>query len=83
MLGVGEGAREEIQSEAACLRECVASSALLALPFTTVDEYLELLQQVAQVVESHGKHVMFFLAAAVSDFYIPGSATHEPHETLS
>ncbi|KAM0849167.1 hypothetical protein ACQ4PT_053901 [Festuca glaucescens] len=44
---------------------------LLKLPFTTIFEYLQLLRMVATSVSSVGLRGMFYLAAAVSDFYVP------------
>lgn len=49
----------------------VASNALLSLPFTSVDEYFFLLKLIAESVESWNERVLFYLAAAVSDFFIP------------
>ena len=45
----------------------------LALPFTSVDEYLELLRDAAIALRPAGENAMLLLAAAVSDFYIPQS----------
>ncbi|KAK4428486.1 Phosphopantothenate--cysteine ligase 2 [Sesamum alatum] len=44
---------------------------LLKLPFTTIFEYLQLLQLLALSMRSLGPNAMFYLAAAVSDFYVP------------
>ena len=44
---------------------------LLAVPFTTLFEYLVLLQSIADVVKPLGNRAMFYLAAAVSDYYVP------------
>uniref|UniRef100_A0A0E0CMC3 DNA/pantothenate metabolism flavoprotein C-terminal domain-containing protein n=1 Tax=Oryza meridionalis TaxID=40149 RepID=A0A0E0CMC3_9ORYZ len=44
---------------------------LLKLPFTTIFEYLQLLKMVATSISSAGPLGMFYLAAAVSDFYVP------------
>ncbi|GJM85336.1 hypothetical protein PR202_ga01777 [Eleusine coracana subsp. coracana] len=44
---------------------------LLKIPFTTIFEYLQLLKIVATSMSSVGLHGMFYLAAAVSDFYVP------------
>lgn len=49
----------------------VESNSLLSLPFTSVDEYFFLLKLIAESVESWNERVLFYLAAAVSDFYIP------------
>lgn len=52
---------------------CMAmeGGSLLKLPFTTIFEYLQILRMVATSMSSVGLRGMFYLAAAVSDFYIP------------
>ncbi|KAG9451649.1 hypothetical protein H6P81_011614 [Aristolochia fimbriata] len=44
---------------------------LLKIPFTTIFEYLQILQLVAISMQVLGSRGMFYLAAAVSDFYVP------------
>lgn len=44
---------------------------LLLLPFTTVNQYLWSLKSVAKLLDSRGS--LFYLAAAVSDFFVPHS----------
>ncbi|KAM7514622.1 hypothetical protein LguiA_004205 [Lonicera macranthoides] len=51
--------------------EAVAGGVLLKLPFTTIFEYLQILQLIALSIRSLGPSAMFYLAAAVSDFYVP------------
>ncbi|XP_061235581.1 phosphopantothenate--cysteine ligase [Neopsephotus bourkii] len=46
---------------------------LLPIEFTELQEYLELLRAAARALAPLGSSVMFYLAAAVSDFYIPTS----------
>lgn len=46
---------------------------LFLIRFTSVQEYLADLRMVAQMVHSFGRSAMFFLAAAVSDFFVPDS----------
>ncbi|XP_025909451.1 phosphopantothenate--cysteine ligase, partial [Nothoprocta perdicaria] len=55
----------------------VEEGALLALEFTGLEEYLELLRAAARALAPFGSSVMFYLAAAVSDFYIPPSEMPE------
>uniref|UniRef100_A0A2P2LQU4 Uncharacterized protein MANES_02G157700 n=1 Tax=Rhizophora mucronata TaxID=61149 RepID=A0A2P2LQU4_RHIMU len=55
-------------------RAAVAGGRLLKLPFTTIFEYLQMLQMIAMSMEDLGSHAMFYLAAAVSDFYVPWSS---------
>ncbi|KZT52568.1 DFP-domain-containing protein [Calocera cornea HHB12733] len=44
---------------------------MLTLSFVTVDDYLFMLRAVAQEMEPLGRTAMFYLAAAVSDFFLP------------
>jgi hypothetical protein len=44
---------------------------LLLLEFVTVNDYLFLLKAVAKMMDSLKSNAMFYLAAAVSDFFIP------------
>lgn len=44
---------------------------MISLSFETVDEYLSLLKLTAEELNIAGSKVCFYLAAAVSDFYIP------------
>ncbi|KAJ3677332.1 hypothetical protein LUZ60_003056 [Juncus effusus] len=49
----------------------VGNGLLLKIPFTTIFEYLQLLQMVAKSMSCFENRSMFYLAAAVSDFYVP------------
>ena len=44
---------------------------LLLLPFTTISEYLWALKEIATIMRSLGPRSLFYLAAAVSDFFLP------------
>jgi phosphopantothenate-cysteine ligase len=44
---------------------------LLSIHFYTVADYLHLLQRTSQLFNQLGRNAMIFLAAAVSDFYLP------------
>ncbi|XP_060899074.1 phosphopantothenate--cysteine ligase isoform X2 [Labrus mixtus] len=50
---------------------------LLPIEFSTLSEYLHLLKAAAQSLNTIGSKAMFYLAAAVSDFYIPASEMPE------
>ncbi|KAL6511837.1 Phosphopantothenate--cysteine ligase 2 [Orobanche gracilis] len=52
-------------------RGAVTRGALLKLPFTTIFEYLQSLRLIAISMKSLGSSALFYLAAAVSDFYVP------------
>lgn len=44
---------------------------LLLLSFTNINEYLWLLRRIAELMQPVGESALFYLAAAVSDFFIP------------
>ena len=44
---------------------------LHTLTFVTIDDYLWLLRAVSQELSVHGRNVLYYLAAAVSDFFLP------------
>jgi len=44
---------------------------LLKITFTTLSEYLYVLREIASILQNIGANAMLYLAAAVSDFYIP------------
>ncbi|KAJ5692311.1 Phosphopantothenate--cysteine ligase CAB2 [Penicillium macrosclerotiorum] len=50
---------------------------LLLLPFTTVAEYMFELRSLAKLMRPLGPNALFYLAAAVSDFFIPRSRMAE------
>ena len=50
---------------------------LLLLPFTTVTEYLYALRSLATLTKPLGPRTLFYLAAAVSDFFIPADRLEE------
>ena len=53
------------------LSQVQAAGTLLMIEFSTLSDYLFLLRGVAESLAPHGPTVMLYLAAAVSDFYIP------------
>ncbi|KAI5416444.1 variant 3, Phosphopantothenate--cysteine ligase 2 [Lathyrus oleraceus] len=52
------------------LLQAVAGGHLLKLPFGTIFEYLQMLQIIAVSMRCIGPRAMFYLAAAVSDYYV-------------
>jgi phosphopantothenate-cysteine ligase len=44
---------------------------IVSVSFETVDEYLSILQHTAEILSPLSRRVCFYLAAAVSDFYVP------------
>lgn len=57
------------------------SGRLLSIPFTTLVDYLWLLRTSAESLAQFGSKALLYLAAAVSDFYIPprDMSTHKIH----
>lgn len=58
-------------------QEVKESRLLLPVEFSALSEYLHLLKAAAQALSTIGSKAMFYLAAAVSDFYIPASEMPE------
>ncbi|KAI9151218.1 Phosphopantothenate--cysteine ligase cab2 [Blastocladiella emersonii ATCC 22665] len=53
-------------------RAAIAGHALLSIEFTTIDDYLFLLRScVTRIDAAIGARALYYLAAAVSDFYLP------------
>ncbi|KAF9200160.1 hypothetical protein BGZ49_009634 [Haplosporangium sp. Z 27] len=50
---------------------------LLTLDFVTVNDYLFLLREAAMIISKMDVHAMYYLAAAVSDFFIPADKMSE------
>lgn len=48
---------------------------LLRLTFVTVTDYLFMLREMSQAMQPLGRRGMYYLAAAVSDFYVPSQKT--------
>lgn len=61
----------DLQTQLAAYSAVQKSGRLLCIPFCTVDEYLSLLRTVSLAMRPLGRRALVYLAAAVSDFYIP------------
>ncbi|KAI8896154.1 DNA/pantothenate metabolism flavoprotein [Globomyces pollinis-pini] len=70
---------DEIRNVMNKYHKATADQVLLKVDFTTVSDYLFLLQATTKLMAPLKSHAMFYLAAAVSDFFIPQSkmATHK------
>lgn len=53
------------------------SGLLHTVPFVTVNDYLWLLREMSRVMQPLGRYGMYYLAAAVSDFFIPSTNVPE------
>ncbi|CAA2959979.1 Hypothetical predicted protein [Olea europaea subsp. europaea] len=73
-IGVNPGDAEAVKRAVSEHHSAVIKGNLLKLPFTTIFEYLQILQLIALSMRSLGSSAMFYLSAAVSDFYVPWEA---------
>ncbi|PAA78968.1 hypothetical protein BOX15_Mlig022706g1, partial [Macrostomum lignano] len=63
--------RPEIASLLKEYRQLAGPNHLLLVPYVTVQEYLSLLHRLAELLAPLSGRVLLYLAAAVSDFYVP------------
>ncbi|KAL7595485.1 hypothetical protein Lser_V15G29680 [Lactuca serriola] len=68
---VHESHSEAVKTAISKHHAAVSGGFLLKLPFTTIFEYLQILRLIATSMKMLGPSGMFYLAAAVSDFYVP------------
>lgn len=54
-------------------KTAIQEKRLLCIDFTTLSDYLWLLRGACQQLTNHGSKALLYLAAAVSDFYIPAN----------
>ena len=66
---VNNGGR--IKSELRCYNHCIKNKMMMTIPFETLKEYLASLQLIAEEISYLKERACFYLAAAVSDFYVP------------
>lgn len=59
------------------LTQTQKAGTLLTLDFVTVHDYLFLLREAAQIISKMDVNAMYYLAAAVSDFFIPQAKMSE------
>jgi hypothetical protein len=65
-----------LKQESITYNNIISANRYLSIPFETLQEYLVLLESVAKKLSVLNERVMFYLAAAVSDFYIPDEEVH-------
>ena len=69
---------ENAQDLSGGLKDCnTYDNNLLSIPFTTLDDYLHLLKCIAILLKPLKQQAIIYLAAAVSDFFIPHSSLPE------
>ncbi|CAI7578681.1 unnamed protein product [Penicillium glandicola] len=69
--------QDQMRSVLRKYRYAKQNNRLLLLPFTTVSEYMFELRSLAKLMRPLGPNALFYLAAAVSDFFIPRSRMAE------
>lgn len=77
VLNLNSAARDMLLAESEISRYAFQQGFLHSLTFVTVQDYLSLLEKVSGLLAPFGPRVCFYLAAAVSDFYIPEDEVNE------
>ncbi|KAK7282774.1 hypothetical protein RIF29_11814 [Crotalaria pallida] len=70
-IQVCEAYSEAVKTAIVDHHAAVKGGLLLKLPYNTIFEYLQMLQLIATSMRCLGPCLMFYLAAAVSDYYVP------------
>lgn len=71
LISVQQEYEDKVKTMLLKYKEVMKSGHLLFIDFTTLNEYLHLLRASALSLQQIGHSAMLYLAAAVSDFYIP------------
>lgn len=70
-VSVQNNYQQEMASVLKQYRKAKKENTLLLLPFITVNDYLWHLRAFAELMQPLGANALFYLAAAVSDFFVP------------
>ena len=70
-ITITQEAKERLLSVLASYRIAQREGTLLTLTFITINDYLWLLRGVSKEMAILGRGAMYYLAAAVSDFFVP------------
>lgn len=70
-LKIREDLKEKMKNCLLNYKKYKAENKLYEIAFTSVGDYLYLLEEICLKLKKYGKQAMVYLAAAVSDFYIP------------
>lgn len=76
-IQVQEKYRSSVEHAVRANHEALMEQKLLKVPYSTLFEYLQILRIIATTLNVLQKHAMFYLAAAVSDFYVPWESMDE------
>lgn len=77
MIRVSESHVDTLRPVLHSFHETRRSCTLMSVPFVSVIEYLFLLRGIAVAMQPLGRLGMFYLAAAVSDFFVPATSIPE------
>lgn len=68
----GADTSKVVMSDSKMMSDCKKTKRLTTIPFESITEYLSLLECISKEMELHAQNkTLFYLGAAVSDFYIP------------
>lgn len=70
-IAIIQSSRTQLLSVLTAYQTAQRDGTLLTLTFVTVNDYLWLLRSVSGEMARLGKDAMYYLAAAVSDFFLP------------
>lgn len=76
-ISVGQQYQQEMLTVLRKYRSAQERNLLLLLPFTTINQYLHTLRTISMILKPIGSRALFYLAAAVSDFFVPPSRIPE------
>ena len=82
VLDVDRGQATALRGAVQAYQQAKEEGTLLLVTYETVTDYLLILQSAARTLAPFRQNIMFFLAAAVSDFYVP-AAEMEEHKIQS
>jgi phosphopantothenate-cysteine ligase len=71
LIGVTHSKRDQLLDVLTTYKAVQAAGTLHTLTFVTVNDYLWLLRALSQELSVLRSHAMYYLAAAVSDFFLP------------
>lgn len=71
MVEVEQSEKQRLQKEAAAYRAAMSNHLFLPIEFEALQDYLVKLERCATLLGELNERLCVYLAAAVSDFYIP------------
>ena len=81
-INVNNMSNSRMKSELRCYNHSIKNNYLYSISFETIDEYLYLLKTIALEINYLKERVCLYLAAAVSDFYVPKEEVKTNFEIL-